>query len=111
MILGLVFALILLLSAASPLATEGQANPTTEQYSVNDLVLAVDNPPQDSHYIPVLAIKGAIGLAVSEFLTRNSLSINTQANVLAIFISLDTLTESNSILSITTAHTTGEKDE
>jgi membrane-bound ClpP family serine protease len=111
MILGLVFVLILLLSAASPLATEGQANLTTEQFSVNDLVLAADNPPQDTRYSPALAINGATGPAASNFLTRNNLSINTQANALAIFITLDTLGGLNNILSITHAHTTGEKDE
>jgi membrane-bound ClpP family serine protease len=111
MILGLVFVLILLVSAASPLATEGQANLTTEQFSVNDLVLAADNPPQDTRYIPVLSINGAIGPAVSDYITRNNLSINTQANVLAISITLDTPSGSNSILSITTAQKMGEKDE
>ena len=90
MILGLVFVLILLLSAASPLATEGQAYLTTEQHSAKDLVLATGNSPQDTLYIPVLAINGAIGPAVSDFITRNILSINTQAIAPAIFITIDT---------------------
>jgi len=111
MILGLVFILILLLSAASPLATEGQAYLTTEQYSAKDLVLATGNAPQDSHYIPVHAINGAISPAASDFLTRTSLSINTRANPPAIFITRETPGGLNNIHSIFAAHTTGEKNE
>jgi len=111
MILGLVFILILLLSAASPLATEGQAYLTTEQYSAKDRVLAADNSPQDSHYIPVLAINGAIGLTFNNFITHTSLSINSQANTPALFITREPPGRLNNIFSIFAAHTTGEKDE
>jgi len=90
MILGLVFVLILLLSAASPLATEPQAVLTTEHHSAKDLVLAVGNSPHDTHYIPVLAVNGAIGPAVSDFITRKILAINSRAIAPAIFITVDT---------------------
>ena len=91
MILGLVFILVLLLSAASPLATEPQAAPpTASQGSVKDLVLATDTAGSTSPSIPVLTIDGAIGPALSDYIVRNIRAINLDNQAPAIFITIDT---------------------
>jgi len=90
MILGSILVLILLLSAASPLATEPQATLTSDQRSVKETVLTNDNAAVSPPQIPVLSIQGAIGPAVSDYLIRNILETNLKATSPAIFITINT---------------------